>query len=191
MKPEDFKKRMIACIILILLVSGILSIKSFWDNRKEVHYSEKLQEIMDKLDNEPVSQNPQSLYAERMKIQKKISEIYGFPKLFFFSLVLVNVVLSIWGLKTLSKFDHGTSMSRRYSLRLILALFVFSITILCFFLMEYHQVVRFGWAFMFLLLQGTLIAFVFALGVSEEVYDTIMGHKKDKDLIEGPPPPAW
>jgi hypothetical protein len=191
MEPEEVKKRFIKCIIMILLISGLFSIRSFWDNRTGVHYSQKLQEILDKLDADPYSKENQELHAERMEIQKKLSDLYRFPKMFFFSLVLVNVIFSFWGLKIISKLPQGTTAVRRSSLRLILALVVFFITILCFFLLEYHQVVKFGWAFILLLFQWTLLGFVFAFGISEEVYETIMGHKKDKDLIEGAPPPAW
>jgi hypothetical protein len=173
------------------LISAIFSIKSFWDNRTGVNYSKKLQVILDKLDADPYSRENQSLHTERMEIQKKLSEQYGFPKLFFLSLVLVNVILAFWGLKVISKIPQVSTIARRSSLRLILALVVFFITILCFFLLEYHQVVRFGWAFILLLFQWTLLGFVFAFGISEEVYDTVMGYKKDKDIIEGPPPPAW
>lgn len=191
MEQEDIKKQLIKSIILILVISAIFSIKSFWDNRTGIHYSKQLQVILDKLDADPFSRENQSLHTERMEIQKKLSEHYGFPKLFFFLLVLLNASFAIWGLKIVSKLPHDTSFARRSSLRLILVLAVFGVVILCFFLLEYHQVVRFGWVFFLLLLQLTLLGFVFAFGISEEVYNTVMGYKKDKDLIEGAPPPAW
>lgn len=191
MEPEVVKKQFIKCIILILVISGLFSIRSFWDNRTGVHYSKKLQEILAKLDADPYSKENQDLHTERMEIQEKLSELYRFPKLFFFSLVLINVIVAFRGLKIISKFPQGTTVVWRSSLRLILALVVFSLTILCFFLLEYHQVVKFGWAFILLFVQLTLLGFVLAFGTSEEIYETVMGHKKDKEIIEGPPPPAW
>lgn len=191
MEQEDIKKRFITCLILILLISGIFSIKSFWDNRKGVYYSQKLQDILEIIEKNPYSKESQSLLTERMEIQKILSRHYGFPKLFFFFFVILNALLAIRGLKTVSQMPHDTSISRRNSLRLIMVLVVFAIVILCFFLLEYHTVVRFGWVFILLLFQLTLLGFAFAFGISEEVYDTVMGNKKDKDLIEGPPPPAW
>jgi len=190
MENQEIKKQITRSLILILIVTFVFMVKGIWDNRLGAHYSHKLQDVVESLESGSNLANKE-LHSERMEIQKNLSRIYRFPKLLFFFLVIVNTALAVASLLLLSKLPSETDFQRRSSFRLITVLVVAIFVTLCFLLMEYHKVTRLGWVILLGLIQIIVIGFSWAVVASDEIYNLIMGKKKDKDLIEGEPPPAW
>ena len=191
MKAQEIKKQFTICLVLILAVSGLFTVKGFWDNRVGVYYSERLKNVSARLDIGKPSREKAELDKELRFVQDKLGKHFRFPKFFFLFFVIINVLLEIMNLTLLAKLPQGSAGQKRSSLRMILVLAVSLFVILCFFLLEYHKIVRFGWALILLLIQIFLLGLSFLFGISENVYEHLMGMKKDEDLIHGPPPPAW
>jgi len=191
MEAQGIKKQFTIYLVLILAVSGLFTVKGFWDNRVGVYYSERLKNLAARLETGKPSQEIAELEKELKYVQNQLGKHFRFPKLFFLLFVIVNVVLAIIDLTILARLPQGSTEQKRSSLRMVLVLVVSLFIILCFFLFEYHKIIRFGWAFLLFLIQFFLLGLSVLFGISDNVYEHLMGLKKDDDLIHGPPPPAW
>jgi len=191
MEAQEIKKQFTIYLILILAVSGLFTIKGFWDNRVGIYYSERLNKVSARLDIGKPSREKAEIEKELRYVQDKLGKHFRFPKFFFLFFIIVDVLLAIMDLSLLAKLLQGSTDQSRSSLRMVLVLAVSLFVILCFFLLEYHKIVRFGWVLILLLIQVFLIGLSLVFGISENVYEHLMGMKQDKDLIQGPPPPAW
>ncbi len=191
MEPQEVKKQFTIFLILILAVAGLFAIKGFWDNRAGIYYSERLKKLSEKLDIGTPSGEKAEIEKELRYVQDKLAKHYQFPKLFFFFFIIIAVLLAIWDLMLVARLPQGSTEQKRCSVRMVLVLAVSFFVILCFFLLEYHKIVRFGWVLIVFLIQVFLVGISVLFGISENIYEHLMGMKEDEDLIKGPPPPAW
>jgi len=156
-----------------------------------VHYSRKLDNIVTRLEKSGPRVDRDGIFRERKEVQRQLGRYYRFPKWFFLIFVILNSAFATWGIIGIQKLPPSSRDQKRAALRLALVLLVFIVSIGCFFLIRYHKVVRLFWVLVILLLQWTLIGGVAAFSLSDDVYEHLLGQKKDKDLIDGAPPPAW
>ena len=191
MEQEILKKRFAICLLFMLAVAFLFSVKGVWDSRRRAHYTKRIEKIQAQFGMSLDKHKLKPLLSERSEAQKKVTYYYGFPKFFFFFFVIVFTALSIWAVSIFKKYPPGTRAQRRSILRMALALVTFMIIIGCFLLVRYHRVVQLGWVLLLLLFQWIVIGGVGAICLSDEVYGALMGTRKGKDIIEGPPPSAW
>ena len=191
MKPDEVKSRLSTCIFLLLAVAWIFSMKSCMDNRTGVAYAGDLEKIFNRMNQGISLKDKKDIMAERDNLQKKLAGIYRFPKLFFFFFVFVAAGLGSWGAILIARFPEESRIRRQSSIVFVISLIAFVFILFIFFLMEYHHIVRLGWVLFSLFVQWMLIGLSAALYFSNNFYETLLGLKQDKNLIQGPPPPAW
>jgi len=191
MEPDEVKSRLSTCIFLLLAVTWIFSMKSCVDNRIGVAYAGDLEKIFNQMNQGISLKDKKDAIVERDNLQKKLAEIYRFPKLFFFFFVFVAVGLGAWGAILIARFPEESRIRRQSSIAFVISLVALVFILFSFFLMEYHHIVSLGWVLFFLIAQWTLIGLSAALYFSNNFYETLLGLKQDKNLIQGPPPPAW
>jgi len=191
MDEQEIQKGLTVCIIILLGVAWLFTVKAFVDNRVGVQYARRREKMFQDLQKETSLKEKDKMLAERDRILKEAGERYRFPKLFFFFFVIVSSGISVWAFTLVTKLPHESRVYKRNTNCLVLLLFVFGGVLFCFFLMDLHYVVRLGWVFLLLILQWGLLGGAGALYFSKVFYETVMGLKEDKSLIQGPPPPAW
>jgi len=191
MEPDEAKSRLSICIFLLLAVAWIFSMKSCVDNRIGVSYAGELEKIFNQMNQGTTLKDKRDIITERDNLQKKLADAYRFPKIFFFFFVLVAVGLGTWGAILISKLPEDSRIRKQISIAFVISLVTFAFVLLIFFLMEYHHIVRLGWVLFSLIVQWMLIGLSAALYFSTNFYETLLGLKQDKNIIQGPPPPAW
>ena len=191
MEEKDLKFQFTIFLLVILLISFLFSTKGFVDNRRTVPYSRKLKEIGSTLEKESSLKEKRELRIKLREIQGEVVHYFRFPRLFFFAFVLFATAFAILAARVIYLLPAGKKLQRRCTLRFIICVAVFIITVIFFILLEYRRIARTGWVILIILLEWILIGGAAAFAASEKAYETILGLRRDKDLIEGPPPPAW
>ena len=190
---EDVKKTITVLMIVMLVIGWALTVKSFFDNRASKKLADRREEIFQKISDEssPLSDKSR-LLEERQEIENRFNEKFAFPRLFFFSFIFIFIILAVWTGMMFRKFPHEANKLRKISgIRLTAVLLVFLLNIVFFFLLEYHNISSMSGVLIITAIQWMLIAFAAALTLSDALFNKIFGPKKDKNLIDGAPPPAW
>ncbi|HPB31149.1 MAG TPA: hypothetical protein PLB62_06815 [Candidatus Sumerlaeota bacterium] len=191
---DDFSDTLLAlriCLYCILGLAWIFSVKSCSDSRSGMEYRERITIVNEKMARTESLHDKEELINERDAIMKGMIKKYRFPRLFFFFFLFVFLCLALWGTKSVTHLPQRSLIRLRSAVRMILALAVMMFAILFFFLFQYHKITSFFWTYFFLLFQWALIAFAGFLGSHDNTLEHVMGLKPDKNLIDGPPPPAW
>lgn len=193
MDIEDIRRSLTICTMSILCIAFLFSIKGCADNRLSAGLAKQKKDIRERLDSEEnmTFSERQELWNEWRGINAQLGKKYGVPKGFFFFFILTLCALTAWGLILLSRIQEEIRIRARMSFLLILSLVAVIISLIFFFLLEQFKIARPFWVFLVTFLQWGLIGFSGAMVLSRSLYEKVFGPKKDKDLIEGEPPPAW
>ena len=191
MEQEVLKKKFLTCLLVMLGIAFLFSIKGVWDNHQSARYTRRIEKIQEQIGSSINKNKIEPLLLERREAQRKLAHYYGFPKFFFFSLVIVYILLAIWAVSIFKKLPPGTRLQRLSALRLAITLVAFTIIIVCFLAIRYHRVSGTAGIILLLLFQWVIIGGVGGICLTDRVYEALTGSRKPKGFIEGPPPPAW
>lgn len=191
MDEMEIKKRFALYFVILLFIAWLFSVKSFSDNRAGVGYAQRLDALMDKInDSNPGAGFPE-LVKERDQILKEMSEKYRFPKIFFFLFVILATIVSSAAVALITKLPIGSRARNQSAAAMIAGLISTVFVLFFFFMMEYQQLTNFSWVFTVMLIQWLMLGISGTLCFSNQAYESLMGLGEDKRLIQGAPPSAW
>ncbi|HRR30973.1 MAG TPA: hypothetical protein P5557_06690 [Candidatus Sumerlaeia bacterium] len=191
MDEMDIKKRFALYFVVLLFIAWLFSVKSFSDNRAGVGYAQRLDALMDKINDANPGAGFPELVKERDQILKEMSDKYRFPKFFFFFFVILACIVSAAAVALITKLPLGSRIRNQSASAMIAGLIATVFILFFFFMMEYQKMSQFFWVFTFVLIQWLMIGISGALYFSDNVYEALMGLSGEKRLIQGAPPSAW